>query len=323
MKSTSFWIRFGIGATAILILANTIDWRGAVNQLLNISLPWLIVACALNALAIVISALRWWRLVAVQGSRLGAYDSIRLYWIGGLFSTVLPTNIGGDAVRVAMAKRYGSISSILASIVVERISGLLILAGLVAIALLFLPQIQDIVPAHNWVIVGLFAILFLGPAIGFSMMPMIMAWLRKLKTKNKIINLIVDKAHHFINAINLYRGEKFELTISVAISLLFYLTLVIFQAVTILTVGGDVTMKAALIAAPMVLLVSALPISINGLGVSEGVFVLLYVQMGTTPEAALAAAVLRRLIITGVAAFGFFFWLQERKDVDLPEQKTA
>jgi hypothetical protein len=54
---------------------------------------------------------------------------------------------------------------------------------------------------------------------------------------------------------------------------------------------------------------------VNGLGVAEGVFVLLYVQLGVDPETALAAAVLRRVVDLANSGLGGLFWLVQRPGV--------
>jgi hypothetical protein len=62
----------------------------------------------------------------------------------------------------------------------------------------------------------------------------------------------------------------------------------------------------------LVTLAAALPISPNGLGVGEAAFVLLYTQIGVAPEQALAAALLRRVVVTLVALVGAVPWLASR-----------
>ena len=65
----------------------------------------------------------------------------------------------------------------------------------------------------------------------------------------------------------------------------------------------------ALLLGSLVPLLGVLPVSINGLGVAEGVFVAVYASVGIVPELALAAAVLRRLVDVANSAIGGLFWL--------------
>jgi uncharacterized membrane protein YbhN (UPF0104 family) len=61
-----------------------------------------------------------------------------------------------------------------------------------------------------------------------------------------------------------------------------------------------------------VTVVAALPAAPNGIGTSEAAFVLLYTQAGLSPEEALAAALLRRLVLTLTSLTGGVLWLAAR-----------
>jgi len=316
LKSPWFWFRALVAIIAVGVLVATLDWREALVRLVNLSPVWLLVAVALNALALIVSAWRWRRLARVIVDRIGLGEAIRLYWIGALFSTVLPSNIGGDVVRLAMARRLGSLARVLASIMIERISGLLVIAALGVVALIFLPQIEQVVPMHQWVLGALACGLVAVPLVLFGGAHWFERWTERA-TANlpPAVGKLTGKLGQLAAALNVYRDNRGELLFSLVTSLVFYAILFAFQGSLIRAVGGEITLAGLLIAAPMVILVSSLPISINGIGISEGVFVVLYAHLGTDPEAALAADVLRRLVITAVAAFGLVFWLQVRDTV--------
>lgn len=324
MRSPWFWFRAFVAVAAVGILVATLDWREALVRLVNLAPLWLLVAIALNALALIVSAWRWRRLAAVIVDRIRLGEAIRLYWIGALFSTVLPSNIGGDVVRLTMARRLGSLASVLASIMIERISGLMVIAALGVVALMFLPQIEQVVPMHQWVFGALACGLVACPLLLFGGAHWFVRWTDRIRASlPSVLGKLTGKLAQVASALNVYRDNRGELLFSLFTSLMFYAILFAFQGSLILAVGGEITITALLIAAPMVILVSSLPISINGIGISEGVFVALYAHMGTDPEAALAAAVLRRLVITTVAAFGLVFWLQVKDSVPQPAAESS
>jgi len=82
---------------------------------------------------------------------------------------------------------------------------------------------------------------------------------------------------------------------------------------------GDVELYQAALIAPLVIFVSAVPIAINGLGVTEAAFVLLFAQVGLRPEVALASAILRRVLLVGISLVGAGFWLAERQEDPVSE----
>jgi hypothetical protein len=77
-------------------------------------------------------------------------------------------------------------------------------------------------------------------------------------------------------------------------------------------VAGDISLLEVVFIAPLIILVSLVPISVNALGIAEGAFVLFYTQAGLAPEEALAAAVLRRVLTLGYSLGGGVIWLREK-----------
>jgi hypothetical protein len=88
--------------------------------------------------------------------------------------------------------------------------------------------------------------------------------------------------------------------------------MVLFQYCVIRSVGGDVSLLEVALITPLIAVVSFVPISINALGVAESAFVLFFSQAGLSPEEALAAAVLRRVLMTGYSLVGGVMWLREK-----------
>jgi glycosyltransferase 2 family protein len=94
-----------------------------------------------------------------------------------------------------------------------------------------------------------------------------------------------------------------------AVSIVFNGVLVVSHYAVIKAVHADLSIWVVARIAPLVVLASALPVSINGLGITESAFVLLYAQVGLAPEVALAAAVLRRLVVVSMSLVGAVLWL--------------
>src|SRR3546814_14554777 len=75
----------------------------------------------------------------VCSSDLPLKDCVSLMFIGGFFTQVLPTSIGGDAVRILLAGRRGlPYGKAFSGVVLERASGLLALVIMVAGGVLWL-----------------------------------------------------------------------------------------------------------------------------------------------------------------------------------------
>jgi uncharacterized protein (TIRG00374 family) len=306
-------VKTAVTVTTLALLLFVVDWRLALQRLTTTVPYWLVIAICLNIVAIIVSAWRWQRLVAVLSDKLNFKEAVRLYWIGYFFSTLLPSNIGGDVVRLAMARRVGSVAAIFSSLVVERVTGFVVLICLSLVSLLLFPPILEYLSLQGSVLVIVAGVVFV-PVIALLLYRTLKTPGKKALSNSTLGQRIAGKVGKIGESLATYRRSAGVLWNTIALSFVFYAVLYAFQASLLMSVGANVSLWAVIISAPLVMLVSALPISINGIGVSEGVFVAAYAYMGVQPEAALAAAALRRLVITGVAPVGLLFWLRERRN---------
>ena len=98
-------------------------------------------------------------------------------------------------------------------------------------------------------------------------------------------------------------------TVAILYSFPFYGAMMVAQYWMLRSVGAEVGLLAVVLGAPLVSLVALTPITINGLFLAEGAFVLIYASTGVQPEVALAAAIVRRLVDLVNSGLGSFMWL--------------
>ncbi len=110
---------------------------------------------------------------------------------------------------------------------------------------------------------------------------------------------------------------------ALALSVPFYATVVLAQYFCLLAVGSDVPAGYAFLLGASIQLLAVLPVSINGLGISEGAFVALYATLGATVSAALAAALIRRLVDLANSALGGLLWLSYRHHVGITSARSS
>ena len=132
----------------------------------------------------------------------------------------------------------------------------------------------------------------------------------RIPDKMVLLQNILSKFEKLMLSIALYREKKYAVMITFVVSLVFYASLVIFQYLTFASLGIDIPFKEVILIAPIIPLISLLPISLNGIGIAEGAFVIMYTQLGVSPEEALAAALLRRILLLLFSLFGGIFILQ-------------
>ena len=101
-------------------------------------------------LGLVLSAWRWQQVLLVFDASVAMRTLTGHYLAGQFVGNVLPSTIGGDVLRVARsAKTVGSTPTAFASVVLERLSGMVALPLLVFVGFAIQPSLID--EAHSWV----------------------------------------------------------------------------------------------------------------------------------------------------------------------------
>lgn len=298
-------VRVGVAVASVGLLLWLVDWRGSLAQLAQARPGPVAVAAGLAALGIAISAWKWQRLLAALSIQAPLGPLLGFYWASAFVGTFLPSTLPGDALRVALARRFGAATAVAASIVAERVTGLATLFLLATLASLARPDLLPEGPLRALVPAAAVTCALL---LTFGGLP---------AGLGRLVRVLPGRAGgaltRFGAALREVGRRRGALLVACAASTAFYAALAashwaVFQALGVADVG--VAEIAAV--APLVALAAALPVSPNGLGLSEGAFVLLYAQAGATPEQALAAALLRRLVVTLVTLVGGVPWLAAR-----------
>jgi glycosyltransferase 2 family protein len=222
------------------------------------------------------------------------------------------SNVGGDVVRLVMMHPLGSSAQVAASIFVERWTGFVVLLGLSILSLLLRPQyfLVGNLLFVLWLLIFVFAAAIILPFIvGKHINKFLVRFSQK---EGVLLGNIAKKLNKFFMALNYFREKKREIVLNLLLSVLFYCVIIVFQYFILVSVGSRLPLQEVCLIAPLIPLVSLLPISPNGLGLAEGAFVVFYTQAGVSPEVALAASVLRRVLSVLVSLVGGVWWLMEQ-----------
>jgi uncharacterized protein (TIRG00374 family) len=197
------------------------------------------------------------------------------------------TVTGGDIVRAVYLSRYGlSLTEATSAIIVERILGLVVL---VSVPLLGYASGGGALPqevANLFVVTS--AVVVAGTLLLFSHWVDTLA-LRCLKrTSNRFLTKIVG----FVRALHQYRHPTHAFVVAMLLSLSYQLVSIVAIFALGQALAADVGLPIYLLLLPVVFLISMVPVTINGLGVREGTFVLLFSQAGMRPETASTVSLL-------------------------------
>jgi hypothetical protein len=218
--------------------------------------------------------------------------------IGAFFNSFLPGIIGGDAIKgFYLYKTTGKVGLALASVFMDRYLGLVVLIAICAIAFPLGYQYlhgSDI----EWILLAVILSFILGSVLFFG-----------LRVGRQIQNL-ADLYNYF----HIYRNEKGTIGKALLLSVLVQFSG--FSAVYVLSygLGQDIPFLSIMVYLPLIILISMIPISISGLGVREGAFVLFFGFIGIKPEAAAAISLSWFISASAGSLIGLIEYLKYKKE---------
>ena len=251
------------------------------------TLAWLLSGLALTGFAIVLAAARWQRVAAVLQLRARLSTFVSHHLAGMFVGNVLPSTIGGDVLRVTrLSATTGDSPGSFASVVLERVSGWVVLPLLTLVGLAIHPSLLQLGTATRVALflslgaLGVLAVLVtagVSPQVG-GRLAHNEGWLR------------------FIGAVHLgmerFRRQPGAVFTVLGVSLAYQLTLVVAAWMAGHALGINVGITVLLAFMPVVAMAQVLPISISGLGLREGALVLLLHPLGVSSGHAIALGLL-------------------------------
>jgi uncharacterized protein (TIRG00374 family) len=234
-----------------------------------------------------LSAYRWQRLSRPLGFHRPLKAYIGDYFVGMFFNLLLPTSIGGDAVRaVSLNARSGRKMAALLSVFLDRLSGLLVLLALACVAAIACPT-----PLPGWMAATVGGAAG-AAAMGLFALPAVIRILSRLDGDRPVVARARRLAESLRDALLVFRGRPRLVMASTAISVLIQLSGVVQVALIGRAVGAHVPLAIYGVAVPMVALLTLLPVSLNGMGVREAGMALFLQPAGVAPSRAVTIAFL-------------------------------
>ncbi len=301
------YLKVAVSLLLIGVLIYNVEWATLLSNIKTISAFSMIIAFSVFTIQFPISAYKWQKSLRLHGLEYSFLFLQKVLCIGFFFNNFLPTSIGGDAYRaIKTIPTEGFRSRAVSAILVERIIGL----G----ALLFLGFIGGILILRNEhiPIVFYFVLACLAGGIAFIILILILrigllsGFLKRLKKIEKL-----DVLTHNLSLI--YRNPKALVNIFV-ISLIFQFMAIVAIAVLFDAMGSDGGYAKYAIIGAIVGMVGMIPISINGIGVTESAFAVAAAQLGMDfDQAVVVAFMLRMLVIPLSLGCGLIYLVDNRK----------
>jgi glycosyltransferase 2 family protein len=301
----SLWFRLLGSAVAVLLFVHGVDLGAAIRLFAHISPGWALLAVGLATLSVASSILEWGVFLRGTGHGLD-WSFLGTWYLKGLFvNQVLPAGVGGDAMRAMRMGRITGHGAMVASLVASRMAGTLGMAlwGLSAAVLL-----RDLLHIPEFSGFVVFA--------AFMMVAWVLALLAetvrlRIPEHRRLSHAVGRALHPFTATFDRYRCRPSILVQSIAAGTFGWgLNLFSMEAFS-LALGGHVSWEVFAVALPIALLATFIPISANGIGVREGLFVVLLLRTHVGLPMATALALFVDLQMVPFAVLGGLVYLVE------------
>ena len=302
-KIVSIIIRVGISIILLVALFkfNKIDIHDLMQDIKDADKLLLAVGFLIFFLAYFLSFLRWRMLLKAVGISIPFKKLMSAYCGGVFFSIFLPSTIGGDIVRSAdLGEHTKKVKEVIATVFLDRLS------GYIGLIMVLLPAIffgKDLVADR---------VVFTSVAVMISLLAMVL-----LVLFNKRIYALISKflstpkagkikeaIRDMHQEIHIFRNHQRVIIGNIILSIIIQIISPLCIYFIACSLGLRINFVYFLIFLPIIGAITLIPISIGGLGLREGLFVVYFAKAGVIKQLALAMSLLSFSFIVIYGAIG-------------------
>lgn len=296
----SFLLKLAVSAALLYLSLRRVNLESVVQQLGRLDWKWEVLAVLITCAQVPLTALRWREIVIVCQSKLSRATALRYTVIGQFFSQVLPSTVGGDAVRIWLLARGGAgWQTAIYSVLIDRVVGVTVLALLVAGCLPWTFQlVHDPAARATLLLIGIgalgAALFFLG--LGIPYLSLLERWwpTRHLAIASRL-------------AWRLCRSSASLRVAALSFPVHFMTAATAWSAA--MAAHASVDFVQTLFLVLPVVLVATIPISIAGWGVRESAMVLAFSYAGLLESDGLIISILYGFATLAVGVIGGIVWV--------------
>ena len=303
-------MRLGVSAALLYLVLRSIDLSAFRERVASMNPAWLALALVVYAAQQMIGVWRWDRLLRAQHIEVERKKLAESIWVSMFFNNFLPSNIGGDVVRITdTAREAGSKTLATTVVLVDRAIGLTALLVVAAVGAFVLWLAGIYVPGSRWLWLSCI-VLVLGAIFVIAMPDFVGHLLAPLRALNK--PWVTERAQRLEEAVMRFGKARGVVAGAFGAAIVVQLAIVAFYLLTAkgLSVPLPTLLGAVLI--PVSLAVQMAPISINGFGVREAVFAFFFRGFGLPPDAAVALSLVSTGMVMGLSLVGGLLFVKRR-----------
>ncbi len=270
-------VRIVVSAALLAILIAKINLDSAVPRHRSVwTLAWFGLALASAGIGIVLSAWRWQRVIEAFGVHVRLRVLATHYFAGQFVGNVLPSTIGGDVLRITRsAKNIGSTETAFAAVALERLTGFLALPLLCLVGFVIEPSLLESSAAWVALLVSGIALAALGAILFLAGHPKAAGRFQGRDNWVRFLGAVHD-------GITRLRSDRRQVIGVLATAAIYQVSVIATVGFIVLTLDAGIPFGAVVAFVPVVAMAQVIPISLSGLGIREGMLVLLLNPLGVS-----------------------------------------
>ena len=288
-QTLTLLVKIVVSAGLLYLLLGRTDLSRLWSYARNASPVWLVLAMLLYLVMILLSVWRWQILLEAQHLSMPAARLFNSYLVATFFNNFLPSNIGGDVIRIRdTAGQAGSKTLATTVVLMDRGLGLLGLLTIAATGSSVASHIGGRPPV-------LASMLWLALAAGLAvsaaavLMP---GGVARLLSPLRLIHQewVGERIGRLTGALTKFRNAPGALAACLLGAIVVQAVLVAFYAAIVHSMGIPASAWHLAVIVPISFVVQMAPISLNGLGVREATFTFYFSRIGLPIESALVVS---------------------------------
>lgn len=305
---TPAWLRWAVSVVILVVIFTQVDFSVFGRIAAQAKPSWLLVGMLMIFLEQVAVALAWRAMLATKEYHVPFIAMLKIMLAANFLGFVFPSSAGSDVVKVVGLSRYiDNAAEALSSLFIFRVMGYVLLFAIALVAAtLFSHRLPDepLIEAISLALVigfvaGGAAVIFARPALGVA---------KKILT-NLNMPGVYSKLKELYESLSFYIRHEGAMTKALAGSFFMQVDRIVYVYIIALALGLDVDAVALCVFVPIITAMTMLPVSISGIGVREGAYVVLFGYVGLSAGQALSLSICGfALDIAYVLIGGLVYW---------------
>lgn len=318
------FLRVAVSVALVAWILRKAPVHEVLESFRSADLRFVLLSVILNPIGYWASVNRWRLLLRSQGGDASFGFLLRSFLVGVFFNNLLPSTIGGDAVRAVATSRTGiGRAAAVAIVFVDRFIGLLALMLFAVLGLLVSGRLLAEIPVlYAWVAAGtvglglVACLLFLPSVRAAGMLERI-----GLKLPERLRGLFAKASTAFLA----FQGKGSVLARAFGWSLVLQTAVVLNGYCLAKALHVAIPLPYFFLIVPLALFVMMVPISIGAIGVRENVFAFFFAAFGVASTTAVAVAWLDYGLVLVQALVGgaLYAWGRRPARDVLPAEEAA